>query len=314
MRVTLDTVRQTLKEALGFDSFVASFITEVKEDRQHTTAGITKEGTLCYNPDFVAQYVTCNKTLFSLIFHELLHPMFGHFIHGHGTLENIAADAVINAVISVVYGDASRGGSLFRKFYPPKGIAGLLRAGSKMRNSRYSKVYDRLYPNGYYARDSLTTGELIQSLKILTPHVELSSVALLGSHGQAGDESEASGTDLEGLPKETLARIAEEIKRSATERAGRMAGYNGNLVSWLMEALRTHLSIRKALLQKFATKRKIDKFKELFQDRRVSVSPIPICPSKRDLVMLAAGANPCYFHNRATRARTRDRGLAIYLD
>ena len=44
------------------------------------------------------------------------------------------------------------------------------------------------------------------------------------------------------------------------------------------------------LLQRFATKRKIDRFKELVQDGRISVSPIPVHPSKRD------------------------RGLAIYLD
>jgi len=314
MKITLEVVRQTLRDVLGFDSFVASFITEVHEDPSHPTAGITKEGRLSYSPSFVAEYVSCKEDLFSLIFHELLHPMFGHFIHGSGEIENIAADAIINGVIGVVYSDASRGGSLFRRFYPPNGITGLIRAGSKMGNSRYSKVYDRLYPNGYYSASPLSTGELIQSLKILTPHVDLSGIVLLGSHGQAGDGSKDGGTGIEGLPKETLARIAEEIKRSAADRAGRMAGRSEHLVSWLMEALRTHLSIRKALLQKFLTKRKIDKFKELFQDRRVSVSPIPICPSKRDLVMLAAGANPCYFHNRATRAQKRDRGLAIYLD
>ena len=81
-----------------------------------------------------------------------------------------------------------------------------------------------------------------------------------------------------------------------------------------MEALRTHLSIRKVLLQKFATKRKVDMFKELFQDRRISVSPIPVHPSKRDMVLLASGIWPCYFHNRLSKPQKRDRGLAIYLD
>ena len=40
MKITLELVRQVLKEALGFDSFVASFITEVREDKDHPTAGI----------------------------------------------------------------------------------------------------------------------------------------------------------------------------------------------------------------------------------------------------------------------------------
>ena len=32
MKITLEAVRQVLKEALGFDSFVASFMAEVSED------------------------------------------------------------------------------------------------------------------------------------------------------------------------------------------------------------------------------------------------------------------------------------------
>jgi hypothetical protein len=82
----------------------------------------------------------------------------------------------------------------------------------------------------------------------------------------------------------------------------------------LMEALRTHLSIRKALLRRFVTKRKVDHFKELFRERRITVSPIPIHPSKRDLVMIAAGAYPIHFHNDISRPQQRDRGLAVYLD
>jgi len=82
----------------------------------------------------------------------------------------------------------------------------------------------------------------------------------------------------------------------------------------LIEALKTHLSIRRVLLQKFATKRKVDRFKEVFQARRLAVSPIPIHPSKRDLVLLAAGIYPCHFHVRLQHVQKRNRGLAIYLD
>ena len=76
MKITLELVRQVFKEALGFDSYVASFITEVREDDNHPTAGIAKDGLLAYNPEFVSRYVTCKEDMFSLIFHELLHPMF----------------------------------------------------------------------------------------------------------------------------------------------------------------------------------------------------------------------------------------------
>jgi len=48
---------------------------------------------------------------------------------------------------------------------------------------------------------------------------------------------------------------------------------------------------------------------------RIAASPIPIHPSKRDLVMLASGVWPCYFHNHASRVNARAAAhLAIYLD
>jgi len=310
MKITLELVRQVLKEALGFDSFVASFITEVHEDKDHPTAGIAKDGVLAYNPEFVSRYVTCKEDMFSLIFHELLHPMFGHFIYDSGKIENIAADAIINAVISTLYPEQSREGSLFKKTHRPRGLDGLMRPSSRMHNSRYHRVYERLYPEMRRIEDTMTTGELIQTLKILAQTEELDAVMLLGTHAGAGNGDESLGS----LPQEVLARFAEDIKRSLRESGGKQAGYNENLMELFMEALRTHLSIRKALLQKFATKRKVDRFKELFQDRRISISPIPVHPSKRDLVLLAAGIWPCYFHNHASSVTSRDRGLAIYLD
>ena len=140
MKITLELAREVLREALGFDSFVASFITEVRENDNHPTAGIAKDGVLAYNPEFVSRYVTCKEDMFSLIFHELLHPMFGHFIYDCGKIENIAADAIINAVISTLYPDQSREGSLFKKTHSPKGLDGLMRPSSRMRNSRYQRV------------------------------------------------------------------------------------------------------------------------------------------------------------------------------
>ena len=47
-----------------------------------------------------------------LIFHDLLHPMLGHFVYDSGKIENIAADAIINAVISTLYPAQSREGNV----------------------------------------------------------------------------------------------------------------------------------------------------------------------------------------------------------
>jgi len=310
MRIDLSVVRQVLREALGFDSFTASFITSVREDPEHPTAKITREGVLSYNPEFVKRYIGCKEDMFSLLFHELLHPMFGHFIYKAGKIENIAADAIINAVISTVYAAESGNGNLFKKAHSPRGLHGLMRPQSIMHHSRYVKVYNQLY-GMWNISGKMTTGELIQTLKILTQTENLGKILLIGSHEGDGE----SGESLFGLPKESLARIAEDMKRSIAAGTGRrQAGYSPKLMEMLLEALRTHLSIRKVLLQKFATKRKMDKFKELFQERRIAASPVPVYPSKRDLVLLAAGVWPGHFHNQIHRPRSRDRGLAIYLD
>lgn len=81
-----------------------------------------------------------------------------------------------------------------------------------------------------------------------------------------------------------------------------------------LEAIKTHLSIRKVLLQKFATKRKVDWFRQVVHRRAVTVSPIPLHPSKRDVVLLSAGIAPFHYHNHVQRVAVKERGLAVYLD
>ena len=309
MQITLDNVRQILKETFGFNSFIAGFITSILEDTNCQTVGITKEGILRYNPAFIDKYVTCKQDLFSLIFHELLHPMFSHFIFKMGKIENIAADAIINAAICTLYPEESSNGALFQKTHSPKGLDGLMRPKSKMYNSRYERVYNQLYKNHCINKNQITTGELIQALKILTPKEDVSIILLIGTHDIQGGCS-ANGN----LPSEIVSRIAEDIKRSILDIASSQAGYNENLVSLLMESLKTHLSIRKVILQKFTTKRKIDRFIELLHIRRIATSPIPIYPSKRDIILLAAGIYPCHFHNKIHNPKKVYKGLAIYLD
>jgi hypothetical protein len=309
MKINLETLREVLKDALGFDSFVAGFISEVVEDSAIPTASINIEGRLSYNSEFVEKHICCKEDLFSLVFHELLHPMFGHFIYENGELENIAADAIINAVVSEVYSEASRNGNLFRKFYPDRGLPGLLRPMSEMSRGKYSKVYERLYSQSD-VHDSFTTGELIQTLKILTQSEQLSTIILIGNHSH----NENAASQKTAFSNELLSKIAEDLRRNVAGKGGKYAGFSSELLDLFMEALKTHLSIKKILLQKFLTKRKLDRFREYFRVQRVGVSPIPLYPSKRDLVLLASGFYPGYFHNHTSKPITEEKGLAIYLD
>ncbi len=309
MKITLSIVRQVLREALGFESFTAGFIQSIEEADWHPTCAIYKEGDLIYNPEFVAKNVISRQDLFSLVFHETLHIVFQTFIYGHGIVEELATDAVINAVISQLYCQESGGGNLFVKLYPDEGVEGLLRSESRMENSRFDNLYRALYKS-WRGGSKLSTGEVIQTLKILL-HAQQINVLLIGNHSPQ-DEAEESPGGHKPVGRENAAKIAEDIKKDLT--GGRQAGYFQKLCELLMEVLESRLSLRRCLLMNYATDRKIDRFKDQFQERHSIISPIPLYPSKKDLVLLASGHLPLYFHNKLTRPKLKHKGIAIYLD
>jgi hypothetical protein len=318
MEINLQTVREALRSTFGRDSFIASFIEKVEEDKSCATAGINAQGVMRYNPSFAQRYVTSPADLFCLITHELMHPMFGHFVYEGSQLENIGADAFINATISLLFARHSGSGALFRQFYKPVGLEGLLRPGSEMHQSRYARLYQSFYEN-HCAGQKLSTGEVIQALKVLTPTVEVPSAVLLGNHGKSGAcpnvPTEGTGdAPLPAFPADTLSRIAEDLRRVAQRPGGHQAGYGEALFDLFLEVLKTHMSLRRALLDQFTTLQKVDKFRRMVNQPRIGVSPIPIQPSKRDFVLLAAGVPPFHYHNVAYRQAIEERGLAVYLD
>ena len=221
MRIDLETVRIVLRQTLGHDSFVASFLRGVAEDPACPSASINAEGVLRYGTGFAEKFISTPEDLFCLVMHEIMHPMFGHFIYQAGRLENLGADLVINASLSLLFPKASGDGCLFMKTYEAQGLEGLLRPGSLMDESRYSRLYYAFYGYGRM-KQKLSTGEVIQSLKVLTPDNESLELPLLGSHGA----SESSST----LNQETLCRIAEELKRAAQAPKHRGSGYGGKPV------------------------------------------------------------------------------------
>lgn len=305
MEITLPTVRDVLRKALGFESFTARFIERIIPDPAIETASISKDGTLSYNSSFVNEYIKSEADLFSLIFHETLHHVFGHFIYNTGPIENIAADAIINAAISVIYCDHSFHGDLFQRLYPKHGLPAILRPNSDLGNSALKQLYESLYNSRrYYPQKDMTTGELIRMLRIILPKEQRIAVLFLGDHSKR--------TQAE-LPNETVASIAGDIKQSL-KKAGTHAGHCKILKNLLIEVLDSRISLSHKLLERYTTKQKLDRFKEQGQTRQRTTSPIPLHPSKRDIILLAAGCWPGYFHNRHSRTTCTHTGLAIYLD
>lgn len=307
MQITIETVRDALRHGLGPDSFVAGFVRSVTEDPQIPTACINAKGDLRYNPEFVRNNVKTSVDLFCLVFHETLHPVFGHFIHPNDPVSNIACDAIINSVISNLFAEASGSGSLFRRIYPERDLPGILRPDSRMQFSRYDKLYDYLYPR-MQRQTTMSAGEVIQTLRTLAP-AAITHVLLLGSHGA----SEARPGESIRLPEDTVQGISKDFLR-ALPATGSGAGYWDHLKELLVEVLKTKKTIRQSLLSAYTTRRKLDGFFEQGQRTRRITSPFPINPSRRDLVLLSAGLWPGFFRNRQPEVTFHQKGIAVFLD
>lgn len=299
MRLTLETVREVIRGPFGRESFVASFINRIEASDMCPTACINAEGQMKYNPDFAEQYLRTPQALFCLLVHELCHCVFRHHAHGGGDLENTGEDALINAFITRAFPHASDNGQLFREYYGPEGVIGLLRPYSELRLSRFGPLYDQLYTSDR----EISSGEVIQALRVLLPDEEsVRHIVLLGSHGDQVDRL-ATGT-VEGM--------AEDLGR-ALENSG-AAGKGGSLVEFFKKRIASAFAIKRAVLRRYTTSRRLDSFVAPYREQRTGVSPVPISPSKRELVMLHAGVMPPHFRRPMVTERNQRKGLAVYLD
>jgi len=307
MHISIESVRDSIRAGLGPDSFVAGFVKSVREDPNVPTACINAAGDLRYNPEFIREHVKTNVDLFCLVFHETLHPIFGHFIHPTDPISNIACDAIINSVISNLFAEASGNGSLFRRIYPDRDLPGILRPDSRMGFSRYERLYAYLYPR-MQRQTTMSAGEVIQTLRALAPTRPM-QVLLLGSHG-ASDSRQGESSR---LPAEAIHGFSKDFLRVLPS-TGTGAGYWDHLKELLVEVLKTKKTIRQSLLTAYTTRRKMEGFFDQGQRIRRITSPFPINPSRRDLVLMSAGLWPGFFRNRQPEVTFHQKGIAVFLD
>ena len=93
------------------------------------------------------------------------------------------------------------------------------------------------------------------------------------------------------------------------------AGRGSQLRQLLSVVLRSPLGLREDLLARFATPRHPDRFLEerLLQPKQ-RTSPLPLRPSRRDMMLLSGGAYPLHYHHTICEQTSRYRGVALYLD
>lgn len=307
--ITLEQVRKSIIAGLGADAFVAGFIKQVRADDAVETAAINKDGVMTYSESFVTKNIKSSESLFCLIFHELLHSAFRHFIRKSDVVTNLACDAVINACISLMYSKESGSGELFRHMYPLTGLSSILRPGSGAGTSVFGAIYGRLYSPPIMTKDRVTAGELITALRLLLEATNMlviaGNVPLLGSHGSDGNDT--------GEANEIASRIAHDFEAAIA--SGKMAGSGEVLTSLLIKVLKSKTTLQTYLLSQYASRRIYNAFVSDGLTYRRTTSPFPLAPSRRDIVMLGAGIWPGIFHNDSTvRCNIPTGGLYVYLD
>jgi hypothetical protein len=213
--------------------------------------------------------------------------------------KNVGEDALINAFITQAFGEASDSGILFRKFYEPEGLHGILRPFSEMRYSRFGPLYDQLYT----LNRQISSGEVIQAIRVLVAdEAKVENIVLLGSHAQGSGR----------LPAGVVEGMAEDLEHGLDQ--SRAAGPGGSLIELFRKRIASAVAIKRAILRRYTTSRRLDNFVEPLRSRRMGISPIPITPSKRELVLLHAGLLPPHFRRPVVREATARKGLAVYLD
>jgi hypothetical protein len=324
MKITLQAIRDVTTKIFGIDSYIASFITEIIETDEVDSVTIYGSGLLKYNPKFMDDYVETQQDLSAIILHELFHPMY----HFPTTYDNhkelvvaIAKDAVINADLVALYSYEIGRGALFKKTYHDDYmVTSLLRPECTcVHSTRFSNLYSRLY-DPYHPDGRMTTSDIITTLEVLLPNSGedddgdvLSGIFLLGDHSSSKNSNK--DTPLSKADPEIISKIASDLHDYINNRL--LDGtYNRceKLAIQLLKILNAHISLKQHILKEFLTKKVFGDFIGTDIAQKLRVSPIPLNPSKRDLILMASGYPSLNYHIVSSKPSNEKFGLVLYLD
>jgi predicted metal-dependent peptidase len=298
-KLTLQTIREILYAKLGSASYIAGIIKTVVETKDVQTLAISKVQTLYYNPEFLKANIKSEEHLFTVLMHEIFHPLFGHFNIQGDQLSNIAQDAFINAALYHMFPFETDRCSLMKSLYNKNGIEGLLRPDSNLDNTRYQTVYKMLYTS----YNKVSSSEVMEILEQTLENQKI-NVTLLGNHGESIEDGDNE------IQNEIKAKVSEELSGKIKK-----AGHNSSVIEALVEVLNIHLTLKNDVLRKFAVKRTFDNFLDKNEIKHISRSPFPLNPSRTDLFMLMLGYDVIFYNNIITDCLPEKSGkINIYLD
>lgn len=288
---------------------------------------------LLLNEEFIDKHCKTDEHLFMLVMHELHHVLLGHtrLFQRHTMLDNIAFDAVINAILCQLFSESIYF-SFFQKLYasdklpdavlrPPDGWPGkwnipeelpkpareIIRVLYSQASGTYKEVFD-LFKNDEVLKKILSQSRKSQSTPIL-----------LGDHSPeetpGRGESAANHPALNGAVRE----IVEKWPMPPEPIIGRSVGSEIRNI-FLKEVARPSAAdriLRRLIKKMVETNDKGGNTKRSFKvaDKLIEV-PIPTLKDRKAFVTSALGWSPLiYRSNTPQRKITKDKGLTtVYVD
>ena len=319
MDLNLGVIRACLLSGFGSKSSVLCIIKKTSPDATTKNLQLHPDGTLTYNQDFLKNNVSTPAHLFGAVMHVFLHDMVKTLLRSEKVAYHLAADAIVNAMITMAFPQQSQNGIFFRDFYrKPTTVEVLLRPDSlpratsnKLRHLHRFLYGDESesdpYPSYRWHGKPVTTIDVARTIEMLS-NIRAPQRGFLGNHDSAEN----------ALSKEDMSCLAGAMAEAMFQRgqdAGVSAG--GALESIYAEIIETARSIDSKLMARFSDQNKITKFFRLDKADYPNKTLFPKTLTRRDTILLAMGAPPSYFQTTTTtRAmRTENRPQAeVFID
>lgn len=351
LKIGLDTstVLTVLQKRFGMNSYISSsFIQRVREVTTESptfaqgisTCAVDGNGTLWWYRPFFEQHINTRNKLEELLFHELLHHVFGDLCRSPDYLHNFAADIIINSMVGRTLGHCD----LMKSFYEGQvlPINGMLRPESFIRADakKLKPIYNTVWgfwdsrgktrPVSRYGQPDLSEQgfqsipELLEVLRILLSRYGGQRPKLLGGHGhrdqqgigsgEEGTERTDAGDEQGELDAEVRSQLGGELGKYLQEHC-KTAGHGDQLVDLVIETIKTKTTLLTKLLEEFAIDSELSEIKQYFNVRVQKRAVFPRSSmGRRDAVLLGAGVTPLFWSVDRIRQKQQKRGIAIYVD
>ena len=119
---------------------------------------------------------------------------------------------------------------------------------------------------------------------------------------------------VEALEEDLKEEMRDAISSAMAAQGGTSAGFSDVFFESMIEVIESSKNVHMGALEAFACDAKINQIKAMFERERRTSSVVPLNPSNRELVMLAAGWCPTRWTNKRIDQGKKNRNIAVYLD